>query len=341
MREYYGRGLASTPFQLRLIVGHVESEHYSQDPRTVFLRAVVDDLLSHMAGCEKSEILQSTCNTMLTCHGFWKTCRYLEISDFPSALLGPQSAKIIEVSSFIVALASHHTEVQSKFFRDGIGINFPTEFFGFPLGVAARFGYFDTAALLLDSGADVNHDCYAFNRSALEIASWYGHTDVDKVLLDPKYNLDNLSYFSRDATWKAVKRKHPEIATMILNRNPNVDNAKRRDICMSAARHGYEDLVLQMLDAGVNANINGKVYDDIIHDKSDDSGTPIFEAAKNGHCSIVALLLDRGAEVEYYGHDAFLGAARAGQIKVLDLMLKRGVDMKVNDWMLEAFVGAA
>lgn len=125
----------------------------------------------------------------------------------------------------------------------------------------------------------------------------------------------------------AVENKHPQIASMILDRNPKIGPGRRKSICVWASTHGYDDLLLRVLDAGVKLN-----------SARNEHGYAIDLAAKNGHCSTVNLLLDRGS----YIHNSLLHAARAGQIEVLQTMIKRGIDKKITETPLfEAFGGAA
>ena len=310
-------------------------QYHGQIAIKVAVHAVADELVSCMIECEHTldrlDVLQSICKTALACRGYWKLFYDLEDADEGSIQTPEESrSQDIQASSFIVALASRYTEVQAEYLRRGFDSNVQTRYFGSPLQIASQYGYCDTVETLLDSGADINQLAYSTRWTALETAAWHGHIDVVRLLLHPKYNLRTSTPNFGEAACKAVKRRHPEIASIILNRNAKIPLYSQKGLCWLAAKHGYDEIVTKMLDAGLDQNTinNGE-------------GTALSGAAENGHCSTVALLLDRGANVRQFSHDAFICAAEGGQLEVLDMMLKRGIDMEVRNRMFQAFVAAS
>ena len=84
-----------------------------------------------------------------------------------------------------------------------------------------------------------------------------------------------------------------------------------------AARCGHKDIVVALLDAGADANAKD---------------TPIVVAAGNDKSSIVAILLDRGVDIDQrnaYGDTPLLSAVRSGRVDTCRLLLARGAN--VND----------
>ena len=90
-----------------------------------------------------------------------------------------------------------------------------------------------------------------------------------------------------------------------------------------AARHGFENLVLELLERGFDI--------DAPHDPYGHS--PLEEAAASGHLDIVRILLDKGANVNprhKMGGPALHYAAYNGLVEVARLLLDRGADPEVK-----------
>jgi ankyrin repeat protein len=85
------------------------------------------------------------------------------------------------------------------------------------------------------------------------------------------------------------------------------------------------ELVRTRLDEGADANTGRGTY----------FGPLLKQAAELGHVDIVALLLDRGADIEAeddLGQRPLQCAARFGQTEVVRLLLDRGADLNAVDW---------
>jgi len=210
LRLHYGydRRKISEEFQLRLVLENVGNEYRGPNEVKAAVHSVADDLLSCMAESERPakrlEILSSVCKTVLACCGYWKLFYDLEDADGCSTRSSDEThSQDIQSSSFIVALASRYTKVQAAFLRVGLDTNLQTRYFGCPLQMASQFGFCDTVEKLLDSGANINRQA---PWTALETAAWYGHIDVAKLLLNPKYNLRTTTVSFGEAACNAVKR---------------------------------------------------------------------------------------------------------------------------------------
>jgi ankyrin repeat protein len=93
---------------------------------------------------------------------------------------------------------------------------------------------------------------------------------------------------------------------------------------MIAAKRGKLSVVRVLLDAGANPNIAlHKIACRALH-----------TAAQEGHTSVVAELIDKGAEIDAateYGETALISAAFAGQSSACQLLLDRGADPRATD----------
>jgi ankyrin repeat protein len=109
---------------------------------------------------------------------------------------------------------------------------------------AARHGHTETAALLLDRGADI----HAGEDEAFRLAVINGHTETVKVLLDRGADL----HADEDGALRsAVIHGHTETAALLLDRGANIhtncDQALRR-----AALYGRTKIVERLLDRGAD-----------------------------------------------------------------------------------------
>lgn len=75
----------------------------------------------------------------------------------------------------------------------------------------------------------------------------------------------------------------------MLSSDPNLLGFYEADLLQCSAREGLKATVEFLLSEGVSA--------DVIHSKSASLLTPLEEAACAGHCDVVRLLLDKGADI--------------------------------------------
>ena len=64
-------------------------------------------------------------------------------------------------------------------------------------------------------------------------------------------------------------------------------------------------------------------------------GNPIIAAANAGHASIVAMLLDRGAQIDQVvpgDENALIQASGEGHLEVVNLLIARGADVNARVW---------
>lgn len=127
-----------------------------------------------------------------------------------------------------------------------------------------------------------------------------------------------------DALICAAYARHVEPVRLLLEKGTFSDPmAIRHEVLWIAASRGCLQMVKMMLDQGANVNARDFSYDRALE-----------KAARDGHASIVELLLDRGATLIYDGnsYDAFTGATYSGNLDIVRFLLNRGADINSHRW---------
>lgn len=202
--------------------------------------------------------------------------------------------------------------------KAGADVNVGTGTGATPLMLAAASG--DTAAIaaLLDAGAKPNATESERGQTPLMFAAAANRLPAVKLLLargaDPKMatNVIDLSALSRgganpdgrslaitgsregrsggNAAAAAAGKPAPKVRTPGVDRqyfiNELVHAQGGMTPLMFAARQGYTDVAMTLLDAGVDVN----------QVKGGDNASPLLVASINGHFDLAKMLLDRGAD---------------------------------------------
>lgn len=178
------------------------------------------------------------------------------------------------------------------------------------LVTASRFGFAETAGLLLDTGVDVNaHDEYT---TALCEAAYWNHPSVAKLLLE------------RSA-------------------DPNLANKNGRLPLVLAAMRGYAAMVHLLLQHGADAKLPGILVESVlgldaeitsalceaganVNDVSGDS-TPLVQVIYWGKMDAFKVLMKHGVDPALQGNafaSPVVAAAQRDQTEMLNLLLEYG-----------------
>ena len=235
-----------------------------------------------------------------------------------------------------------------------------------PLMYACRRGKTTTAKLLLDRGAHIN-SISSRGTSAVFEAVLAGHVDVLKILLDqPEIDVnaphprrsnqtalsvaagegkvdivralldhDGLDAYRKDANNNtallvAIRDGQTSTVMQILDHEGTAVqldsvNWTGSSALMLAAEHGQKEVVDKLLSKGANPSLRD----------NEGGGTALLRAIDNGHVSIVESML-RHPNVDIHCLDdsnrgLLHGAARAGFIDIVQLLLEKDLDINAQD----------
>jgi ankyrin repeat protein len=114
-------------------------------------------------------------------------------------------------------------------------------------------------------------------------------------------------------------------ARFLLARGGDADHsvADRSPLIWHASHNGHLSVVEALVDAGAGH-----------------LGLALVVAAQRGQTAVVALLLDRGADVHFDGDTALWCAVWDGRLQMATLLLDRGANPNARHWSLTVLMGA-
>ncbi|KAH0608693.1 uncharacterized protein H6S33_001827 [Morchella sextelata] len=186
------------------------------------------------------------------------------------------------------------------------------------LQVAAELGYTEIVTLLLDYGANANFRYHG--PTALQLAAENGHFEVVKELLakGAEVNAKPSKPFGRTAFQGAVEGGHLLTANLLLEEGADINAWYSGFTTLRfVAGNGNAKAVSFLLTHGVD-----------IHAKPGKKSkkTPLQAAVKNGHFSVVKLLLEGGHVTR--GQHTLRLAAKKGRVDIVRFLLDTNVDGK-------------
>lgn len=92
-----------------------------------------------------------------------------------------------------------------------------------PLTIAIRNKHDEIVDLLLTAGADIHIQKYSTRSNALITASWRGSVQLVETFLDLNANVSACDVNQWTALMFAVYMEHPEVVTLLLDRNANIN----------------------------------------------------------------------------------------------------------------------
>lgn len=196
-----------------------------------------------------------------------------------------------------------------------------------PLYTAARRGYASIAALLIDSGADLDKGDAGFRPpySPLWAAIFYRKIEVAKMLIEAGANVNGGYGENGGPLEQAIEDKEEEVARLIIEKGSALEGRSKdgKTPLALAAELGLLPTVQTLLEFGADV------------DSTDNIGwTPLFHAIERGSISVARCLITFGASVDYkdlLGRTPFSHAAAQGHSECMEILLAAGAVTNPRD----------
>jgi ankyrin repeat protein len=177
--------------------------------------------------------------------------------------------------------------------------------------------------IICTHGEDVNAKS-GYYETPLQAASYKGHVDVVRVLLDHGANVNTMDKKNTPLS-SACRGGHLEIMGLLLEHGADVDVWYDSDdfVLHRASDTGQAELMHLLLRH--NADVNARGYL---------KWTPLHRASFYGHTKLVRVLLDHGADINILseGHNTPLCVTIGkGFLEVVQLLLERGADVDIKN----------
>jgi ankyrin repeat protein len=178
-----------------------------------------------------------------------------------------------------------------------------------------------TEAFLTKSCVNVN--TRNGSRTALSQASYWGHTDVVKVLVEAGADVDRPGHRGRTPLFVASASGHTDVIHVLIGAHANVNQANTASSTplYIAAGKGYVDVVQVLINALASVNLA----------RTDTGTTPLCRAAINGHLDVVQVLIDAHADVNQARTDTgatpLWWAAQQGRVDIVQVLVDAYADI--------------
>jgi ankyrin repeat protein len=162
-------------------------------------------------------------------------------------------------------------------------------------------------------------------KTALMIASWNGHTEVVKLLVENGADVNAKTKDGFTALIFASMEVHAKIVKLLLEKGANVND---KDVdgntgLIYASTEGDTEVVKLLVEKGARLNHAEKR-----------GYTALTAASENGHTEVVKLLLDKGAHLDVVEKDnntALIIALKESHYDIVKLLVEKGADVNAKD----------
>ena len=164
-----------------------------------------------------------------------------------------------------------------------------------------------------------------YKRYPLNIAARYGHTEIVKLLLSYKSNVNIREEYGNTPLISASQNNHLETVQELIKNKADI-NAKNEDdntALFLAVSNNNIEVIKELLDSGANVEETSQGY------------TPLMRAANDGYLEATKLLLMHGARVDNItkndGYSALQFAVSNKHKELAKLLITNGADVNLRD----------
>jgi len=154
---------------------------------------------------------------------------------------------------------------------------------------AIELGLFHVVQAFLDAGVDLDRFVDGGERPPLNIAAWFNHPELIRLMLDREADVRLADLVVGTALHYAAWEGHFEVAELIVDANPDLDaiDDEGNTPLLCAAWGGHTAIVRLLLQAGAATNI-----------QNFEGETPLHYAAREGEVDVFLLLMEAGADFQ-------------------------------------------
>ena len=190
-----------------------------------------------------------------------------------------------------------------------------------PLDFAIKNNKKELASILMNNGADINHDRAGI--VPLIEAITENNKELVSFLIEKGADINHVTSLGVTPLLVAINEKNEEIVSLLIESGADVNVPVLNDISVlqQAICDRNKNIVSILLDAGADVNKN-----------SDKIETSLIDAVdkENYDPEIVSLLIERGADVNlesaFHGHTPLISAVSQNNKDAVLLLLKNGAD---------------
>jgi hypothetical protein len=225
---------------------------------------------------------------------------------------------------YMLSLCGHRGLVRFVLAKEGAEVNAQGGEYGNALQAASFYGHEEIVKLLLEKGAEVNAQGGKYG-SALQAASYYGHEEIVKLLLEKGAEVNAQGGKYGSALQAASNEGEQGIVKLLIEKGAevNAQGGECGNALQAASFYGRDETVKLLLEKGAEVNAQGGYF-----------GNALQAASHGGEQEIVKLLIEKGAEVNAQGGEygnALQAASRAGHMNIVSVLSTAGSIVNTKD----------
>lgn len=224
------------------------------------------------------------------------------------------------------AISNGHINAVRLLIGKGAHSKLPGYLTTLPANAALRSGSTPLLRLLIIHERDINASNKTDKKTILHLASFWGKTDVVKLLVDRGADLTLQDLWGQTPLFFACANGHADIVKFLLQHkaDPAIAAHNRQTPLFVACGNGHSDIVELLLKHGANHAIA----------TAETGQTPLIAACCTGHVEIVRLLIKNKVIIrtpDKEGKTPLYAACANRQFKVARLLIEHGADIKSSD----------